>query len=183
MQELKCNSNFDLTYRKFELIFLYIYLIPVILIFIKAPLDILFPLLFGSYSYMCFICEHKRQFLLNKETNKLLIIEKALFQNLHRVVFQLPLDKLKRVHLVDGRRNYMMLVTEEGILRLLYANNLPLSYMYLVNKVNNINEFLSNTEKSLIFEHTPFTYRVVGILLSAAYFAVCIMAIFQTYVK
>ena len=69
-----------------------------------------FPFLFyitiGVIGYICFIIEHKRKIIINKNNNKFLIVEKALFRNCYKILKNINLDMVENAVLAfEGVRN------------------------------------------------------------------------------
>ena len=177
----------DFRFRRAEVIICSIYLFFGIIAAASIGLNSLDPdriwvfLILGFISFLSCIVEHKIQLIFNREANKFTIVEKALFRNEYKVNKQLSLDDITgaTVHSYVSRRKngstrmyelHIGSATEGTILPLCCASS---NSSMAVNSANKINAFLAGSEPSLIINHAPFAFRLVGSFFSVLYFLLC----------
>ncbi len=144
--------------------------------FVYSDLSVLF------FAYLCIIFEeHKHQIILNKETNKLLVVEKALFRNTHKVKSQIALDEIEKVVVHSFEPLIAVFISKREIvcykLQVCYKKDIPAEFMnfstYVRKSIENIekqiNEFLSNSENDLVITHASCFMRRVGYILVGVY--------------
>ena len=144
--------------------------------FLYSDLSVLF------FAYLCIIfAERKHQIILNKETNKLLVIEKALFRNIHKVKSQIALDKIEKVVVRSffglledylSRRRIEYYKLQVCYKKDIQAESLKFSTHVrksIENIEKQINEFLLNSENDLVITHAPCFMRRIGYILVGVY--------------
>ncbi len=182
----------DIKYRQFEIVLFLVFVGLALTACIKTSFDgILFLGAFGLFGFVFFIIDHKTQFILNKDSNSFTIVEKALFQKRHKVKQQIKLDDIIGVDIYQQVR-----FSKEGS-STMYSLHIKTKHNGIINPfncsvsnkndyekfANKINQFLNNDETSLIIDHAPFMFRIIGTIFSLAYINFCLILIFPTYAE
>ena len=120
--------------------------------------------------YIFFVVERKRIFILDKEKDKLLAIEKAMFQNKYRIVEQNKFSNIRKayLHQVSWTKSVkynlgILLKNGESIYPFGgFCNVNP----YWIKRVEKVNDFiLQNNETHLEMNYNSFLFRIIGILI------------------